>query len=86
MKIQEINVAESVTYDNNANEKACANIFFTSTLDFVFLTATYGYALSDWIIGSGASYHVSPHKEWFTLSMWPQKIMYGLGMSRHVRY
>ena len=33
---------------------------------FAFLTAKEGYGLSDWIIDSGASLHVSPHKEWFT--------------------
>ena len=40
VKIKEINVTESVTYDSDANGKAGADIFFTSTLDFVFLTAT----------------------------------------------
>ena len=30
------------------------------------MTAEDGYAISDWIIDSGASLHVSPHKEWFT--------------------
>ena len=35
-------------------------------MDSAFLTAKDGYALSDWIIDSGASLHVSPHKEWFT--------------------
>ena len=39
MKIGEINVVESVRYDSDANEKSCVDIFFTSTLDFVFLTA-----------------------------------------------
>ena len=44
-------MVESVTYDSDANEKACANIFFTtSTLNFVFFTTIDGYALSDWII------------------------------------
>ena len=60
-------MAESVTSDSGANGKACADIFFTSTLDSVFLTAIDGYALSDWIINLGASFYVSPHKEWFTL-------------------
>ena len=79
VQIEEMNVAESVTSHIDANGKACANIFFTSTLNFVFLIATNGYALSD------------AHPTMFLLTksgllfMWPQKIMYSLGMSRHVR-
>ncbi|MCO5608165.1 hypothetical protein L7F22_062371 [Adiantum nelumboides] len=37
-----------------------------SNFDFVFLTAKDRHAMSDWIIDSGASLHVSPHKERFT--------------------
>ena len=62
MKIEVINVAESVISNSDANGKACVDIFFTSTLDFVFLIATDGYAFNDWIIDSWASYHVSPHE------------------------
>ena len=41
-------------------------IYFTSAMESTFLTAKDGYALSDWIIDSGASLHVSPHTEWFS--------------------
>ena len=67
VKIEEINVIEPVSEDNDAKEKACGDIYFTSTLDFVFLTIADGYALNVCIIDSGASLHVSPHREWFTL-------------------
>ncbi|MCO5595051.1 hypothetical protein L7F22_049088 [Adiantum nelumboides] len=40
--------------------------FLKSTFDLVSLIATYGNALSDWIIDSGASLHVSSHGEWLT--------------------
>ncbi|MCO5595029.1 hypothetical protein L7F22_049066 [Adiantum nelumboides] len=40
--------------------------FLKSTIDSDSLTATNGHALSDWIIDSGTSLHVSPHREWFT--------------------
>ena len=30
------------------------------------LVASDGNEISDWIIDSGASFHVTPHQEWFT--------------------
>ena len=66
MKIEEINATEDAHEAMHGHETASAEIFLTSTLDSAFLTAKEGYALSDWIIDSGASLHVSPHREWFT--------------------
>ena len=64
MKIQEVNVTSTVAENE---EQMSRDIFFlNSSVDSVLLTATDGHALSDWIIDSGASLHVSPHKEWFT--------------------
>lgn len=66
VKAEEINVTKPVADDNDAKGKSCGDIFFTSNLDSVFLTTEDGYAMSDWIIDSGASLHVSLHREWFT--------------------
>ena len=64
MKIQEVNVTSTVAENE---EQMSRDIFFlNSSVDLVLLTAADGHALSDWIIDSGASLHVSPHKEWFT--------------------
>ena len=35
-------------------------------MDFIFLTEESEDALSDWIMDSGASLHVTPHREWFS--------------------
>ena len=51
---------------NDVCKVTLVEIYFTSSMDFAFLTAKDGYALSDWIINSRASLHVSPHREWFT--------------------
>lgn len=66
VKLEEINVMEPVTEDSDAKGKACGDIYFTSTLDSIFLIVEDGYVISDWIIDSRASLHVSPHREWFT--------------------
>ena len=63
IKIEEINVIGIV---DNVVDKGSIDIFLVSTMDSVFLTAKDGYAMSDWILDSGASLHVSLHKEWFT--------------------
>ena len=63
VKIEEINVtgiADSVV------DKGSSDILLVSAMNSIFLTAEDGYAMSDWILDSGASLHVSPHKEWFT--------------------
>ena len=70
VKIEEINVIGTYAEDDAQGVDACkitsAEIYFTSVLESAFLTAKDGYALSDWIIDSGASLHVSPHREWFS--------------------
>ena len=43
-------------------EKTLGDIFYTN-FDPMFLTTEDGYAMSDWILDSGASLHVSPHRE-----------------------
>ena len=64
VKIQEVNVTSTIA---ETEEQVSRDIFFlNSSIDSVLLTAADGHALSDWIIDSGASLHVSPHKEWFT--------------------
>ena len=55
MKIEEINSVED--FDGY--------ICFTSSMDSTFLVATDDSALQDWVLDSGASFHVTPHKEWF---------------------
>ena len=55
MKIEEIKNVEDFDGDN------C----FTSSMDLAFLVATNDSALQDWVLDSGASFHVTPHREWF---------------------
>ena len=66
MKIEEINVTENVSQYSDACKTVSTEIYFTSNMDSIFLTDFDGYALSDWILDSRASLHVSPHREWFT--------------------
>ena len=63
VKIEEINVTGIV---DSVVDKGSSDIFLVSAMDSIFLTTEDGYAMSDWILDSGASLHVSPHKEWFT--------------------
>lgn len=93
MKVEQVNVTdtdahEDVHGDDASNEDvhgddACKTtsieIYLTkSTMNSTFLTAKDGYALSDWIIDSGASLHASLHKEWF-ISYVPTKDLVKLG-------
>ena len=56
MKIEEINSVEDFDGD----------ICFTSSMDSTFLVfATDDSALQDWLLHSGASFHLTPHREWF---------------------
>ena len=41
-------------------------ILLISTLDSAQLVATDDLIMHDWILDSGASFHVTPHKEWFS--------------------
>ncbi|MCO5561666.1 hypothetical protein L7F22_015287 [Adiantum nelumboides] len=64
VKIQETNVTSVVAEGDNP---LSGDIYFLkSTIDSLSLTATDGHALSDWIIHSRASLHVSPNRDWFT--------------------
>ena len=62
VKIEEINVTGIV---DSVVDKGSSDIFLVSAMDSIFLTAEDGYAMCDWILDSGASLHVSSHKEWF---------------------
>ena len=50
--------------EDSDGEKTLGDIFYTN-FDPMFLTAEDGYAMSYWILDSGASLYVSPHREWF---------------------
>ena len=41
-------------------------ILLILTLDSAQLVATDDLIMHDWILDSGASFHVTPHKEWFS--------------------
>ena len=41
-------------------------ILLNSGLQSSQLVTTYDLAVQDWIMDSGASFHVTPHSEWFT--------------------
>ena len=41
------------------------DICYASTLEDVFLIATDTLFSQNWIIDSGTSFHVTPHREWF---------------------
>ena len=58
VKIEEINAV-------CVNEED-GDILLTSALDYAHLVATDGSLMHEWIIDSGASFHVTPHREWFT--------------------
>ena len=58
MKIEEINAVSEDCEDGD--------VLLTSSLDGAHLVATDDLVMYDWILDSGASFHVTPHKEWFT--------------------
>ena len=41
-------------------------LYASSTLSFDALVANDGAYAQDWMLESGASYHVTPHREWFS--------------------
>ena len=53
------------TKDASDDEQKLGGIFYP-TFDSAFLTIEDGHAMSDWILDSGASLHLSPHKKSFT--------------------
>ena len=74
MKIEEIN---AVTEDSEDGD-----VLLTSSLDGAHLVATDDLVMHDWILDSRASFHVTPHKEWFTTYDASRK---GRVMTMHVR-
>ena len=50
--------------DDNGTEEG--DIFFTSKVKPSVLVATNDIIVQEWIMDSGASFHVTPHREWFT--------------------
>ena len=74
VKIEEINVTENVSQDSDACKTISTEIYFTSNMDSIFLTASDGYALSDWILDSGHHF-MYLRTESGLRHMWPLKIM-----------
>ena len=56
MKIEEVGTI------NKAKE---GDILFTSTMDSIHLVATNQGISNDWVLESGASFHVSSNCDWF---------------------
>ena len=72
-KKQDKNQKEEKTTTNVKIEEVIAiseakegDILFTSSMESVHLMATNKVMSNDWIIDSGASFHVSPNCEWFS--------------------
>ena len=57
MKIEEINIV---------NEEEDGDVLFTSSFDSAHMVATNDLIEHALIIDSGASFHVTPHRDWFT--------------------
>ena len=58
MKIEDINVRDTSTHDDDACKTLTEDIYFTSSMDSTYLTAKDGYDLSDLIVDSSALLHV----------------------------
>ena len=58
MKIEEINAVSEDSEDGD--------VLLTSSLDGAHLVVIDDLVMHDWILDSRASFHVTPHKEWFT--------------------
>ena len=41
------------------------DILFTSSMDSVHLVASDDIVAHDWVLNNGASFHVTPNKDWF---------------------
>ena len=71
IKIEELdaNFLESVVADDmhvvESSEDTQHILYASSTLSFDALVANDGVYAQDWMLDSGASYHVTPHREWF---------------------
>ena len=67
VKIEEINaVSEDEVDDTVVSSDDDGEILLNSRLESAHLVTTDDIMLHDWILDSGASFHVTPHKEWFT--------------------
>ena len=67
VKIEEINaVSEDEVGDIVVSTDDDGEILLNSRLESAQLVTTDDIILHDWILDSGASFHVTPHKEWFT--------------------
>ena len=67
VQIEEINaVSEDEVGDIVVNSDDDGEILFNSGLESAQLATTDDIMLHDWILDSGASFHVTPHREWFT--------------------
>ena len=65
-KIEKINVVES-SMDTHVHESTLIDILvFTSEIASEALLAQDDMYVQNWIIDSGASFHVTPHREWFS--------------------
>ena len=49
-----------------SNEDKSHILYASSTSSFDALVANDGAYAQDWMLDSGASYHVTPHREWFS--------------------
>ena len=67
VKIEEINVVdEDWVGDTIVNTDDDGEILLNSRLESPQMVTTDNIILHDWILDSGALFHVTPHKEWFT--------------------
>ena len=57
VKIEEVNAVSKIEE---------GDILFTSTMDSIHLVATNQGISNDWVLDSGASFHVSTNRDWFT--------------------
>ena len=77
MKLEEINSVEDFDGD----------ICFTSSMDSTFLVAIEDSALQDWVLDLGASFYVTPHREWFvTFDVARVKDMFDLATVTHATF
>ena len=54
------------TEEINAISEDEGDILLNLGLDAAHMVTTDDIVLHDWILDSGASFHVTPHREWFT--------------------
>ena len=58
---------KKIIHIHTPHEPAKANfVEFDSDGDFLFAISTERENVSDWILDSGCTYHICPHKDWFS--------------------